>query len=88
MQFAGEATHPDYFSTVHGAIESGWREADRILSNPRNSLTASGMKKFDVIIIGAGMAGLGAAKTLSQAGHTNFIVLEGTFSIFISMLEH
>jgi monoamine oxidase len=29
--FAGEATHPSYFSTVHGAIESGWREADRII---------------------------------------------------------
>ncbi|KAJ8927282.1 hypothetical protein NQ314_020285, partial [Rhamnusium bicolor] len=30
--FAGEATHPYYFSTVHGAIESGYREADRIIS--------------------------------------------------------
>ncbi|KAG8237514.1 hypothetical protein J437_LFUL017564 [Ladona fulva] len=29
LQFAGEATHPHYFSTVHGAVESGWREADR-----------------------------------------------------------
>ena len=27
--FAGEATHPHYFSTVHGAVESGWREAER-----------------------------------------------------------
>lgn len=31
LLFAGEATHPHYFSTVHGAIESGYREADRIL---------------------------------------------------------
>ena len=30
--FAGEATEPDYFSTVHGAYLSGQREADRILS--------------------------------------------------------
>lgn len=30
--FAGEATHEKYFSTVHGAIESGFREADRILN--------------------------------------------------------
>ncbi|XP_018563578.2 spermine oxidase-like [Anoplophora glabripennis] len=30
VQFAGEATHPYYFSTVHGAIESGYREADRL----------------------------------------------------------
>lgn len=30
--FAGEATHPHYYSTVHGAMETGWREADRIIS--------------------------------------------------------
>lgn len=29
--FAGEATHDHYYSTVHGAVESGYREADRIL---------------------------------------------------------
>lgn len=29
--FAGEATSPRHFSTVHGAIESGWREADKII---------------------------------------------------------
>jgi len=29
--FAGEATHGHFYSTVHGAVESGWREADRIL---------------------------------------------------------
>lgn len=28
--FAGEATSDHYYSTVHGAIESGWREAKRI----------------------------------------------------------
>ena len=27
---AGEATHSHFYSTVHGAVESGWREADRI----------------------------------------------------------
>ena len=31
--FAGEATNAKYFSTVHGAIESGWREANRIISS-------------------------------------------------------
>ncbi|KAJ8980364.1 hypothetical protein NQ317_019005 [Molorchus minor] len=31
VQFAGEATHPHYFSTVHGAIETGYREADRLI---------------------------------------------------------
>ncbi|XP_026283712.1 spermine oxidase-like [Frankliniella occidentalis] len=30
LLFAGEATHEHFFSTVHGAIESGWREANRI----------------------------------------------------------
>lgn len=31
--FAGEATHPCYFSTVHGALLTGWREADRLVSH-------------------------------------------------------
>jgi hypothetical protein len=30
LLFAGEATHSSYYSTVHGAIESGWREAERL----------------------------------------------------------
>ncbi|XP_008195439.3 spermine oxidase [Tribolium castaneum] len=29
--FAGEATHPVHFQTVHGAIETGYREAERII---------------------------------------------------------
>lgn len=29
--FAGEATSPHHYSTVHGAIESGFREAERII---------------------------------------------------------
>lgn len=29
--FAGEATNADHFSTVHGAVESGYREARRLL---------------------------------------------------------
>uniref|UniRef100_A0A182M9E5 Amine oxidase domain-containing protein n=1 Tax=Anopheles culicifacies TaxID=139723 RepID=A0A182M9E5_9DIPT len=31
VMFAGEATSHDHYSTVHGAIESGFREADRLL---------------------------------------------------------
>ena len=38
LLWAGEASHPHYFSTVHGAMESGWREADRI----RDFLLAAG----------------------------------------------
>ncbi|XP_017003530.2 spermine oxidase [Drosophila takahashii] len=30
VQFAGEASSRNHFSTVHGATESGWREADRL----------------------------------------------------------
>lgn len=35
LLFAGEATHEHFFSTVHGAIETGWREADRIAEDLR-----------------------------------------------------
>ena len=37
LLFAGEATHKRFFSTMHGAIETGWREADRIINNPANT---------------------------------------------------
>jgi len=32
VAFAGEATHEEFFATVHGAYLSGLREADRVLS--------------------------------------------------------
>lgn len=31
IQFAGEATNKHYYSTVHGAVESGWREAQLLI---------------------------------------------------------
>jgi len=42
--FGGEASHDHYYSTVHGAIETGWREADRLIAHystirlPKSSL--------------------------------------------------
>jgi len=32
LLFAGEATHPYFYSTTHGAMLTGKREAERIIS--------------------------------------------------------
>lgn len=40
VMFAGEATHPSFYSTVHGALLSGQREAQRIINAYGNQLTA------------------------------------------------
>ncbi len=56
--FAGEATHSDFPATVHGALLSGQRAAAEIIAQDVES----------VIIIGAGVAGLAAAKHLVAAG--------------------
>ncbi len=56
--FAGEATHPDYNSTVHAAIESGQFAAEAIAKTDART----------VAIIGAGMAGLSAGQALHRDG--------------------
>uniref|UniRef100_A0A182LXX6 Amine oxidase domain-containing protein n=1 Tax=Anopheles culicifacies TaxID=139723 RepID=A0A182LXX6_9DIPT len=38
VQFAGEASHPQFYSTVQGAVASGWREADRLIDLYREPL--------------------------------------------------
>ncbi|KAK9501478.1 hypothetical protein O3M35_012193 [Rhynocoris fuscipes] len=43
--FAGEHTHPIYFGTVHGAILSGLREANRIIEYTQQMLTCAYPKK-------------------------------------------
>nr|XP_018903435.1 PREDICTED: spermine oxidase-like [Bemisia tabaci] len=69
IMFAGEATHSHFFSTVHGAIETGWREADRLLSY------YSKVQHVNTAIIGGGMAGLGAAVTLEK-NNVDYVILE------------
>ncbi|KAJ8949098.1 hypothetical protein NQ318_017003 [Aromia moschata] len=64
VQFAGEATNSHHFSTVHGAIETGYREADRLIklytkNNP------------SIVIIGAGPSGIAATTRFH-----NLVVLE------------
>lgn len=36
VQFAGEASESEYFSTVHGAVATGWREAQRLIDFYKN----------------------------------------------------
>jgi monoamine oxidase len=56
--FAGEAVYPYYNSTVHAALESGWRTAEMV--------ARSGAQR--VGIIGAGASGLAAAQALTARG--------------------
>ena len=57
--FAGEATHPEYNSTVHAAYEAGLIAADEI--------EETNAKR--ICVIGAGMSGLAAANQLSRGGY-------------------
>ncbi|ETN63661.1 spermine oxidase [Anopheles darlingi] len=78
VQFAGEATHDHYYSTVHGAVETGWREANRLIDLYDRLIPPfnHGPKAYvDVLILGAGIAGLGAAKQLRNSGKS-FAILE------------
>jgi monoamine oxidase len=50
-------------------------------SNSTLQSGANDNQDFDVVIIGAGWSGLGAAKTLLSKGFTNFLVLEASDTI-------
>lgn len=65
--FAGEAIHRAFPATVHGAYESGVDAADQTLDASATS----------VVIIGAGSAGLAAAKHLRENGVDDVVVVEG-----------
>ena len=58
LWFAGEATSVDYPATMHGAWFSGERAADAAIAADAG----------DVIVVGAGLAGLAAARRLASAG--------------------
>jgi len=64
--FAGEATSLDYSATVHGALLSGRLAAAEIDAIANDGET--------IVIIGAGAAGLGAARSLADAGYAVTIV--------------
>uniref|UniRef100_A0A182NJL0 Amine oxidase domain-containing protein n=1 Tax=Anopheles dirus TaxID=7168 RepID=A0A182NJL0_9DIPT len=87
LLFAGEATNPIHYSTVHGALDSGFREANRLIrSITRRSNQYYSHARFatipamngepTVLIVGAGAAGIAAATRLLERGFRNLTILE------------
>ena len=64
--FAGEATSSDAPATVHGALASGQRAAQEVLESADNNEV--------VAVLGAGVAGLAAARALQDAGYSVVVV--------------
>ncbi len=67
VYFAGEATSRSFPSTVHGALLEGAAAARRVDQASVGSPTR-------VVVIGAGAAGLAAARDLSETGHDVTVV--------------
>jgi len=66
LVFAGEATSSSAPATTHGALQSG-TDAARVIISDRDSGEA-------VLVVGAGFAGLGAARALVKAGFEVIVV--------------
>ena len=66
LVFAGEATSSTAPSTTHGALQSGRDAAELIIDEAEGGET--------VLVVGAGFAGLGAARALTDAGFEVIVV--------------
>jgi polyamine oxidase len=66
LWLAGEATWSAHPATMHGAWFSGQRAAEQVL-------TTSG-DHDDVLVVGAGMSGIGAARRLADSGRSVVVV--------------
>uniref|UniRef100_A0A182K325 Amine oxidase domain-containing protein n=1 Tax=Anopheles christyi TaxID=43041 RepID=A0A182K325_9DIPT len=79
LLFAGEATNPTHYSTVHGAIDSGFREANRLIryyTNHSFRIVVMSRRAPSILIVGAGSAGIAAATRLLERGFSNLTILE------------
>ena len=66
LVFAGEATSSTALATTHGALQSGLDAAELIINEAEGGET--------VLVVGAGFAGLGAARALTDAGFEVIVV--------------
>uniref|UniRef100_A0A336KIV9 CSON010572 protein n=1 Tax=Culicoides sonorensis TaxID=179676 RepID=A0A336KIV9_CULSO len=83
---SGDFTSPDNYGTLIGAIETGKRDALQVVEYlsgkmpvTRDSYLSTNRleKSVDVLILGAGAAGIGAARKLDAANLT-YLILEGS----------
>jgi len=77
LYLAGEAASRRYPGTVHGAFFSGREQAERILAGPDGPGATDSAGTAPVVVVGAGFAGLAAARRLHDGGRA-VVVLEAT----------